>query len=91
MMRLRTRPHGTGPSVGASDIRVTTAAVGDVLASFDDRRGRFSARSELPPPSRRNVQPISDDATLAVPLSVPQRSRPDSRFESSLPSHFARA
>jgi hypothetical protein len=35
-----------------------------------------------------NDQPISDDATLGLPLSVPQRSALDSRFESSPPSHF---
>jgi hypothetical protein len=38
-----------------------------------------------------SVHEISEDATLALPLSVPQRSGPDSRFESSLPSHFALA
>jgi hypothetical protein len=34
----------------------------------------------------RCALPISDDATLGLPLSMPQRSDPDSRFESSLPS-----
>jgi hypothetical protein len=51
-----------------------------------------TGRSLLVP---RNVQPISDAPTLGLPLSPLQRSGPDTRFESSLPSHlpshFARA
>jgi hypothetical protein len=35
--------------------------------------------------SIRRGSAISDDATLGLPLSVPQRSAADSRFESSLP------
>jgi hypothetical protein len=31
-------------------------------------------------------QPISENPMLGLPLSVPQRSRADSRFESSLPN-----
>jgi hypothetical protein len=41
------------------------------------------------PGRSRNDQPISEHATLGLPLSVPQRSRPDTRFESSLPSQAA--
>jgi len=34
-----------------------------------------------------NDQPMSDDATLGLPLLVPQLSGAHSTFESSLPSH----
>jgi hypothetical protein len=46
-----------------------------------------TGRSLLGP---RNDQPISDDATLSLPLSPLQRSGSDSRFESSLPSFRGR-
>jgi hypothetical protein len=45
------------------------------------------AKRRWPIDEPRNGQPISEKATLDLPLSVPQRSDPDSRFESSLPSH----
>ena len=50
--------------------------------------GRAAGRRS---PSPSCCKKISDAPTLVLPLSMPQRSGPDSRFESSLPSHFARA
>jgi hypothetical protein len=88
--------HGTQTTI---PLRTSSFAEADHRAQQDARRSGWHVRGrrgaltralwDAAGPSPGNwVQPISDDATLGLPLSVPQRSDPDTRFESSLPSHF---